>query len=61
MKGDGLSLPPDNYNPEYRWGECPSCEFFPAPVVPTTDLKACVTDQTEDSDFYKTRSAMICS
>ena len=36
-KGDGLRLPPDNYQPEYTWGECPECKYFPAPVVPVGD------------------------
>ena len=52
-KGDGIHLPPDNYQPQYSWGECPSCEYFPAPVVPTAGLKACIVDQTGDHDFYK--------
>ena len=52
-KGDGLKLPADNYQPQYRWGECPDCKYFPAPVVPTADLKACVVDQYGDRDFYK--------
>ena len=57
-KGDGLRLPPDNYQPEYTWGECPECKYFPAPVVPVGDgLKACIVDQYSDPtasrpDFY---------
>ena len=56
-KGDGLTLPPDNYHPQYAWGECPRCEYFPAPVVPVGDrLKACIVDQFEDirpdGEFY---------
>ena len=53
VKGDGLRLPPDNYNPQYSWGECPKCEYFPSPVVKTDGLKACVVDQYNDFDFYK--------
>lgn len=49
VKGDGLSFPPDNYNGgKTSWGECESCEYFPAPVVATRELKACIVDQTED-------------
>jgi hypothetical protein len=43
--------------------ECPACEFFPAPVVPTSGLKVCVTDQTEDGlgfDFYQS-SINLCT
>jgi hypothetical protein len=58
VKGDGLRLPPDNYDPQYTWGECPTCQYFPAPVVPTSGLKACVVDQTGDGDFYRSSLAL---
>ena len=50
VKGDGLRFPPDNYLPNTTtsWGQCPACQYFPAPVRRTTGLKACVVDQTED-------------
>jgi hypothetical protein len=63
VKGDGLVFPPDNYDPEYTWGECPQCQFFPAPVIQTSDLKACVVDQRSDgfhgnASFYKSSLAL---
>merc|ERR1719198_2049774 len=58
VKGDGLNFPADNYAPSYGWGECPECEYFPAPVVKTDGLKACITDQTEDGDFYLSSLAL---
>jgi hypothetical protein len=57
VKGDGLSLPPDNYHPEYTWGECPDCQYFPFKAESYSDklgLKACIFDNTGDGDFYKT-------
>jgi len=52
-KGDGLSLPPDNYATDYTWGECPECQYWP--VMPVkTDMKACSYANTGDRDFYKT-------
>ena len=64
-KGDGLVFPPDNYNPAYGWGECPSCEYFPAPIVSTSGLKACVVDQYGDVvdqyDFYQSSIALNMS
>ena len=27
VKGDGNQFPPDNYNPSYTWGECPTCKY----------------------------------
>ena len=54
VKGDGLTFPPDNYNNgTSTWGECDGCEYFPAPVVKSENLKACIVDQTGDNDFYK--------
>eukprot|EP00940_MAST-03C_sp_MAST-3C-sp2_P003509 g3509.t1 len=64
VKGDGLNFPPDNYNEgATSWGECDACQYFPAPVVASPTLKACVVDQTEDpseSDpyFYKSSVAL---
>jgi len=58
IKGDGLTFPPDNYRPRYPWGECPTCKYFPAPVVKTSGLKACVTDQTSDPNFYGSSVAL---
>jgi len=63
VKGDGLNFPTDNYNPQYGWGECPTCKYFPAPVKKTEGLKACITDQTEDPSsnnpyFYKSSLAL---
>ena len=60
-KGDGLSLPTDNYNPTTTWDECDTCQYFPAPVVKTEGLKACITDQTEDDDFYQSSLALNAS
>ena len=57
-KGDGLTFPPDNYQPQYSWGECPQCEYFPAPVVQTRGLKACIVDQYGDRDFYYSSLAL---
>ena len=54
IKGDTLTFPPDNYQPQYGWGECPGCQYFPAPVVRTRGLKACIVDQYEDvTSFYR--------
>lgn len=58
VKGDGLSFPPDNYDPGYKWGECPTCKYFPAPVVKTSGLKACINDQTGDQNFYESSEAL---
>jgi len=64
IKGDGLSFPPDNYDGgATTWGECDECKWFPAPVVRTEGLKACVVDQTEDGfggtvDFYESSLAL---
>ena len=58
VKGDGLSFPPDNYDPDYKWGECPTCKYFPAPVVKTSGLKACINDQTGDPNFYESSEAL---
>jgi len=57
VKGDGTKLPRDNYDPEYTWGECPKCQYFPFKPVAYTDhlgMKACIFDNTGDGDFYKT-------
>ena len=37
VKGDGLHFPPDNYNPSYQWGECPTCQvlFYAAGRMPS--------------------------
>lgn len=58
IKGDDLHFPPDEYNTSYAWGECPNCEYFPAMVEKTNNLKACIFDNTGDMttsrpDFYK--------
>jgi len=58
VKGDGLEFPNDNYDTAYGWGECPTCKYFPAPVVKTSGLKACVADQTDDSPFYESSKAL---
>ena len=65
VKGDGLQFPPDNYlaNETLSWGECPACQYFPAPVSKTNGLKACVVDQTGDPaegnpTFYKSSLAL---
>ena len=57
VKGDGNRLPPDNYNPDYTWGECPSCQYFPA-MAEKNGLKACVFDNVGDSNFYPTSVAL---
>jgi hypothetical protein len=48
IKGDGLRFPGDFYNSQYRWGECPGCEFWPAAVQHLPGLKACIFDNTGD-------------
>lgn len=61
-KGDGAKLPRENYHPEYSWGECPKCEYFPFAPKQFTDslgLKACVFDNTGDGDFYKTSQSLV--
>merc|ERR1711920_821311 len=61
-KGDGANLPPENYHPQYNWGECPSCKYFPfapAKFNDTLSLKACVFDNTGDGDFYKTSQSLV--
>eukprot|EP00591_Stephanopyxis_turris_P003524 CAMPEP_0195520600 /NCGR_PEP_ID=MMETSP0794_2-20130614/17241_1 /TAXON_ID=515487 /ORGANISM="Stephanopyxis turris, Strain CCMP 815" /LENGTH=356 /DNA_ID=CAMNT_0040649989 /DNA_START=66 /DNA_END=1136 /DNA_ORIENTATION=+ len=47
-KGDGLRFPPDTYNPQYSWGECPECQYWPTTVQENQGLKACVFDNTAD-------------
>jgi len=57
VKGDGTALPPDNYNTDYTWGECPECQYFPFKPMAYTDsmgMKACIFDNTGDGDFYTT-------
>merc|ERR1711920_746586 len=61
VKGDGNNFPPDEYNTQYTWGECPKCEYFPFCPKAYTDtlgLKACVFDNTGDGDFYKSSQAL---
>jgi len=59
VKGDGLTFPPDNYQTDgTTWGECSLCRYFPAPVVPTSGLKACVVDQSGDPNFYQSSLAL---
>jgi len=58
VQGDGLVLPPDNYDTHYSWGECPGCQYFPAPVTVASGLKACVVDQTGDGDFFNSSLAL---
>lgn len=51
IKGDGLHFPPDEYQPEYSWGECPKCQYFPARVEPKAlnpPMKACIFDNKQD-------------
>ena len=50
-KGDGIPMPPDNYDKRYGWGECPSCDWWP--IQPPAQLlspvlKACVADNVAD-------------
>jgi hypothetical protein len=57
IKGDGLRFPPDTYNSQYEWGECPTCEYWPTVVEKVDGLKACIFDNTADPsdqhpDFY---------
>lgn len=62
IKGDGIALPPDNYDGRYTWGECPTCKWFPVYVEPQAikpSLKACIYDNEEDpappdTSFYQT-------
>ena len=44
--------------PVRSWGECPACQYFPAPVHKTSGLKACVVDQTGDPPFYNSSLAL---
>jgi hypothetical protein len=48
IKGDGLRFPPDTYNSQYEWGECPTCEYWPTVVEKVDGLKACIFDNTAD-------------
>lgn len=51
VKGDGNHFPPDEYNPQYSWGECPGCQYFPARPSAFHDelgLKGCIFDNFED-------------
>lgn len=48
LKGDGNKFPPDNYNPNYSWGECPECKYWPTKVEKTDGLKACIFDNSGD-------------
>ena len=48
VQGDGLRFPPDTYNPQYSWGECPECQYWPTTVQENQGLKACVFDNTAD-------------
>jgi hypothetical protein len=65
IKGDGLQFPPDTYNQQYTWGECPDCEYWPTAVaLAPGKLKACVFDNTEDPQpqdplFYKSSEQFV--
>lgn len=61
IKGDGNNLPPDNYNRQYSWGECPKCLYFPfvPEPAPVRAMKACIFDNAgdpslQDPMFYRT-------
>ena len=64
VKGDGLIFPPDPYNPAFRTGDCPDCEFFPTVPRKQPGLKACVFDNTGDilpnfGDFFNSSVNMV--
>jgi len=66
VKGDGNNFPPDNYNPQYGWGECPACQYFPAAVAPRVarGLKACVFDSFQDPNpnepfFFRSSQQLV--
>jgi hypothetical protein len=50
-KGDGLTFPPDNYNTEFKWGECPDCEWFPTVPRVQPGMHACVFDNSGDGEL----------
>merc|ERR1719266_2539582 len=61
VKGDGLSFPRDWHNPQYRWGECPECQYWPQQPQVYDDelgLKACIFDNTGDGDYYSSSLAL---
>ena len=47
-QGDGLTFPPDNYDPSHQWGECDGCEWFPTVPRKQPGMKACVFDNSGD-------------
>ena len=73
-QGDGLTFPPDNYDPSHQWGECDGCEWFPTVPRKQPGMKACVFDNSGDEiegfgDFcahprpaqsYQPRCLMLC-
>lgn len=66
VKGDGLTFPPDTFNPQFRCGDCPDCEYFPTVPRRQPRLKACVFDNTGDilpnfGDFYNSSVNMVVS
>lgn len=59
VKGDGLAFPADIWHPEYSWGECDGCQYFPFVPEPTSgSLKACLfdneNDPSSDDPFFRT-------
>lgn len=65
IKGDGLKFPPDTYNSQYEWGECPECEYWPNHIEKFDGLKACVFDNTADPStqdpYFYTSSKQLVS
>lgn len=64
VKGDGLKFPPDSYNSQYTWGECPECKYWPTAVQKNEGLKACVFDNTADPNdntpfFYESSEQLV--
>ena len=63
VKGDGNQLPPCPSDPQYTWGECPTCKYWPTVVGKFDGLKACIFDNTADPNaqnpfFYRTSEQM---
>lgn len=64
IKGDGLKFPPDSYNTQYEWGECPECKYWPTVIQKNEGLKACVFDNTADPNqdhpfFYQSSEQLV--
>lgn len=63
VKGDGLTFPPCPQDPQYTWGECPKCEYWPTLPGSFPGLRTCIFDNTADANqrdpiFYKSSVQM---